>query len=172
MATYGRHLANTVERSVLGDDAGCRYHYCGNLSKRRGDDFVSGVDAGGGDGDGVDNPADGKAVLDGDPASGDLRKARDIEVVTGQRLLSTGRTTSNTLGSKMNLCRCRARWSYNRQRPARSQCCTYYSFPVRTIARYNELYSACRRLTRGRYMHSYSCIKVKHIRNKHKTLQS
>jgi len=25
--TYGRHLANTIERSVLGGDAGCRYRY-------------------------------------------------------------------------------------------------------------------------------------------------
>jgi len=29
--TYGRQLANAIERSVLGSDAGCRYHYCSNL---------------------------------------------------------------------------------------------------------------------------------------------
>jgi len=28
---HGRHLANTIERSVLGNDAGYRYHYCSNL---------------------------------------------------------------------------------------------------------------------------------------------
>jgi len=29
--TYWRHLANTVERSMLNGDASCRYHYCSNL---------------------------------------------------------------------------------------------------------------------------------------------
>jgi len=28
---YWRHLANTIERSVLGGDAGCHYHCCSNL---------------------------------------------------------------------------------------------------------------------------------------------
>jgi len=30
--TCGCHLANTVERSMLGGNAGCRCHYCINLS--------------------------------------------------------------------------------------------------------------------------------------------
>ena len=29
--SYGRHLANTIELSVRGGDAGRRYHYCGIL---------------------------------------------------------------------------------------------------------------------------------------------
>jgi len=29
---YGRHLVNTIERSVLGGDAGCRHRYFINLS--------------------------------------------------------------------------------------------------------------------------------------------
>jgi len=29
--TYGRRLANTIERSVLSGDAGCRYLYFSNL---------------------------------------------------------------------------------------------------------------------------------------------
>ena len=32
--TYGRHLVNTIERSALGGEVGCRYtcyHYCSNL---------------------------------------------------------------------------------------------------------------------------------------------
>jgi len=29
--TFGRHLANTTERSVLGGNADCRYRYCSNL---------------------------------------------------------------------------------------------------------------------------------------------
>jgi len=29
--TYGRHLANTMERSVLAGDASCRCRYCSNL---------------------------------------------------------------------------------------------------------------------------------------------
>jgi len=29
--TYGRHLANKIERSVLGSDAGSCYHHCNNL---------------------------------------------------------------------------------------------------------------------------------------------
>ena len=35
--TYGRQLANTIERSVVERDAGCRQHYCGS--------FLRGVDA-------------------------------------------------------------------------------------------------------------------------------
>ena len=29
--TFGHHLANTTEQSVLGGDAGCRYRFCSNL---------------------------------------------------------------------------------------------------------------------------------------------
>ena len=28
----GRHLTNTIERSVLGSDAGCRYRFCGIIA--------------------------------------------------------------------------------------------------------------------------------------------
>jgi len=28
---HGRHLASMSEQSVLGGNAGCYYHYCGNL---------------------------------------------------------------------------------------------------------------------------------------------
>jgi len=32
-ATYGRHVANTIERSVVGGDAGCCYSFCSDLLK-------------------------------------------------------------------------------------------------------------------------------------------
>jgi len=30
-AAWGRHLANTIKRSVLGGDASCRHHHCSKL---------------------------------------------------------------------------------------------------------------------------------------------